>query len=140
MKRRVFRVSIIALLVISCSLLELINNKAEPINFATRIPFGVTSSALIPTSENIPGQFMDYLAQTGDTLPSVAAHFNTSEAALRAANPMIPLDATTLRPGSALKIPFIDLPGWGSSYKIIPDEYYVNGPLAIHFKTSEFVA
>ena len=146
MKKRVILVAMIPLLVVSCSLLELINNKAVPINFATRIPFGVTSSALIPTSanlptpENIPGQFLDYLAQTGDTLPSVAAHFNTTEAAMRAANPGIPLDATTLRPGSALKIPFIDLPSWGSSYKIIPDEYYVNGPLAIKFKTSEFIA
>ena len=65
MKKRVILVAMIPLLVVSCSLLELINNKAVPINFATRIPFGVTSSALIPSSanlptpENIPGQFLD---------------------------------------------------------------------------------
>ncbi len=134
LSKRVFQISIVALFMVSCSLMEQVNNKPVPIIFPTRIPFQVTASALIPTSANIPGQFLDYLAQTGDTLASVAAHFNTSEETIRVANPRIPLDATTLQPGSPMKIPFIDLPGWGSPYKIIPDEFYINGPLVYQFQ------
>jgi LasA protease len=41
----------------------------------------------------------------GDTLPALAAHFNTSVEKIRAANPEIPPIVTTLPPGMPMKIP-----------------------------------
>ncbi len=38
----------------------------------------------------VPGTLVDYTAQTGDTLPALASHFNTTESEIRAANPIIP--------------------------------------------------
>ena len=48
---------------------------------------------------------MDYIVQTGDNLPALAVHFNTSVQEIRSANPIIPDDATTLPPGMPMKIP-----------------------------------
>jgi len=87
-----------------------------------------------------PGQLVEYTAQTGDTLPSLAAHFNTSVDEIRAANPGIPLDATTMPPGMPMSIPIYYLPLWGSPYQIVPDSLYVNGPAAIDFDPIAFVS
>ena len=46
-----------------------------------------------------PGELVDYIVQTGDTLPALAARFNTSVAEIRAANPIIPENASSLPPG-----------------------------------------
>jgi hypothetical protein len=87
-----------------------------------------------------PGEMVDYLAQPGDTLPALAAHFNTSVEEIYTANPIIPADATTMPAGFPMKIPIYFQPLWGSSYQIIPDGYYVNGPAMLEFNTAEFVA
>jgi hypothetical protein len=87
-----------------------------------------------------PGELVDYTAQTGDTLPALASHFNTTATEIREANPQIPLDATTMPPGMPMKIPIYYLPFWGTSYQIIPDSLFVNGPSAIAFDTEAFVA
>src|SRR5215813_2001254 len=61
-----------------------------------------------PTSgrpEYKPGELVDYTAQTGDTLPALAVHFNTTVAEIMAANPIIPREATTMPPGFPMKIP-----------------------------------
>ncbi|NTW08734.1 MAG: LysM peptidoglycan-binding domain-containing protein, partial [Anaerolineaceae bacterium] len=87
-----------------------------------------------------PGELVDYLAQPGDTLPALAAHFNTSEDEIFSANPIIPADATTMPAGFPMKIPIYYQPLWGSSYQIIPDGYYVNGPASLEFNTAEFVS
>ncbi|HJS19721.1 MAG TPA: LysM domain-containing protein, partial [Anaerolineales bacterium] len=55
-----------------------------------------------PTSgrpEYPPGELVDYIAQSGDTLPALAKRFNTTEEEIRVANPIIPSDATTMPPG-----------------------------------------
>jgi hypothetical protein len=83
---------------------------------------------------------VDYLAQPGDTLPALAAHFNTTVDEIFAANPIIPSDATTMPAGFPMKIPIYYQPLWGSSYQIIPDGYYVNGPSSLEFNTTEFVS
>ncbi len=83
---------------------------------------------------------MDYTAQAGDTLPALAAHFNTSIAEIRNANPQIPADATTMPPGMPMKIPIYYLPFWGTRLQIIPDSLFVNGPSAIGFDTAAFVS
>ena len=96
-----------------------------------------------PTSERpkyAPGELVDYMAQNGDTLPALAARFNTSVEEIREANPIIPLDATTMPPGFPMKIPIYYLPLWGTAYQSIPDHAFVNGPAQIGFSTSAFVA
>ena len=86
-----------------------------------------------------PGELVDYTAQTGDTLPAIAAHFNTSVQEIRAANTFIPVDATTMPPGMPMKIPIYYQALWGSSYQIIPDSVFINGPSQVGFDTSAFV-
>jgi hypothetical protein len=96
-----------------------------------------------PTSERpsyAPGELVDYTAQNGDTLPALAARFNTTVEEIMAANPIIPVDATTMPPGFPMKIPIYYLPLWGTAYQSIPDHAFVNGPAQIGFSTSAFVA
>jgi hypothetical protein len=76
----------------------------------------------------------------GDTLPALAAHFNTTIDQIRQANPSIPADATTMPPGMPMKIPIYYLPLWGTAFKIMPDNLFVNGPSAIGFDAQAFVA
>ena len=87
-----------------------------------------------------PGELVDYIAQSGDTLPALAARFNTSILEIREANPNIPLDATTMPRGMPMKIPIYYLPFWGTRYQILPDSLFVNGPAATGFDTTDFVA
>lgn len=94
----------------------------------------------LPTRPPLPsGELVDYTAQTGDTLPALAARFRTTVGAIRAANPVIPLDATTMPPGMPMKIPIQYDPMWGSPYQILPDSLFVNGPAQIGFDAAEFV-
>jgi LasA protease len=87
-----------------------------------------------------PGELVDYLAQTGDTLPALAARFNTSVAEILEANPFIPADATTMPPGMPMKLPIYYRPFWGSQYQILPDSLFINGPAQVEFDTATFVA
>jgi len=87
-----------------------------------------------------PGELVDYVAQTGDTLPALAARFNTTVQEIRDANPGIPADATSMPPGMPMKIPIYYLPFWGTTFQILPDSQFVNGPAAIGFDTGAFVA
>jgi LasA protease len=86
-----------------------------------------------------PGQLVDYIAQMGDTVPALAAHFNTKTDEIMASNPIIPANVTTLPPGLPMKIPIYYQPLWGTSYKIIPDSLFVNGPAQVGFNTAQFV-
>lgn len=86
-----------------------------------------------------PGELVDYTAQTGDTLVSLAQRFNTTVEEILAANPFIPASATTMPPSMPMKIPIYYLPFWGSPYQIIPDSLFVNGPAQVDFNTQEFV-
>jgi LasA protease len=101
---------------------------------------GPTSTPFPKRPEYNPGELVDYIAQTGDTLPALAAHFNSSIDEIRAANPQIPLDATTMPPGMPMKIPIYYLPFWGISLQIMPDSQFINGPSADGFDTADFVA
>ena len=95
----------------------------------------------LPTREPyLPGELVDYIAQTGDTLPTLAVRFNTTEAEIRTANPIIPSDATLLPPGMPMKIPIYYLSLWGSPYQILPDELFVDGPSQVGFDSAAFIA
>ncbi len=87
-----------------------------------------------------PGELVDYIAQNGDTLPALAARFNTTVEQIRQANPIIPTDATTMPVGFPMKIPIYYLPLWGTAYQSIPDHAFINGPPQIGFSASAFVA
>ena len=87
-----------------------------------------------------PGELVDYTAQSGDTIPALAAHFNTSVEEIYAANPFIPRDAATMPPGMPMKIPIYYLPLWGNPFQIIPDQAFVYGPALVGFSTPAFVA
>ena len=82
---------------------------------------GLTPTPL-PTRQNFePGELVDYVAQSGDTLPGLAARFNTTVPEIMDANPLIPPDATTMPPGLPMRIPIYFRSLWGSSLKIIPN-------------------
>jgi hypothetical protein len=49
-----------------------------------------TAISLLDRPQYTPGELVDYAAQTGDTLPALAAHFNTTIAEIRTANPQCP--------------------------------------------------
>lgn len=86
-----------------------------------------------------PGELVPYVAQTGDTLTGLAARFNTTEMAIRTANPIIPEDATTMPPGMPMEIPIYYRPLWGTPYQILPDAAYVNGPAVGEFNSQAFI-
>src|SRR5262245_49066230 len=78
------------------------------INMATMITPLIPTAFHAPTSgrpEYAPGKLVDYTAQNGDTLFALAARFNTTTEEIMEANPIIPLDATTMPPGMPMKIP-----------------------------------
>ena len=86
-----------------------------------------------------PGELVEYTAQSGDTLPILAIHFNTTVDEILEANPIIPAEATTLPPGMPMQIPIYYKPFWGSPYQIIPDSLFINGPSQVSFDTQAFV-
>ncbi|MBE0700019.1 MAG: LysM peptidoglycan-binding domain-containing protein, partial [Anaerolineaceae bacterium] len=80
-----------------------------------------------------PGELVAYTAQTGDTLDALSARFNTSIKEIRTANPIIPDSATTMPAGMPMRIPIYYRPLWGSSFQILPDSLFINGPAQSQF-------
>lgn len=94
----------------------------------------------IPTREVFePGQLVDYTIQDGDNINALASRFNTTVKEILAANPVIPQTTTTLPPGMPVKIPIYYRPLWGSSYQILPNALFVNGPAQRSFDTVSYV-
>ncbi|MEE4195523.1 MAG: LysM peptidoglycan-binding domain-containing protein [Anaerolineae bacterium] len=87
-----------------------------------------------------PGELVQYQAQSGDTVPALAKHFNTSVEEIMAANPIIPADVTTLPEGLPMEIPIYYRPLWGSSLRILPDYAFVYSAYASDFDVVRFVA
>jgi hypothetical protein len=107
--------------------------------FAATPTLDVTSTPLPVREVYAPGTLVDYIAQDGDSLISVAAHFNTTEDEIRFVNPDIPANATTLPAGYPMQIPIYYKALWGSPFKILPNAYFVDGPKQIGFDTAAFV-
>lgn len=99
---------------------------AEFTPMPTRLPYG-------------PGELVNYTVQTGDTLPALAARFNTTVAEIRTANPIIPENASSLPPGMPMSIPIYYEALWGTPYQILPDSLFVNGPAQLDFDITTFV-
>ena len=109
------------------------------LNAPTQTP-GPTPTAEPTRPKFNPGELVDYVAQSGDTLPALAARFNTTLKEILQANPNIPVDATTMPPGMPMKIPVYYLSFWGTTFQILPDYLFVDGPAAVGFDTTAFVA
>jgi len=103
------------------------------------VPEGAVVAPMPPRPQYEPGALVLYTAQTGDTLPALAAHFNTSVAEILAANQVIPADATTMPPGLPMNIPIYYLPFWGTQFQIIPDSLFINGPAQVDFDAVAFI-
>ncbi len=113
----------------------------QPVEIATASVAGTPAATHIPYRPNYtPGQLVDYTAQPGDTLPALAAHFNTTVAEIMTANPIVPASATTMPPGMPMKIPIYYRSLWGNPYHMLPDSAFVDGPPQTGFNTSAFVA
>jgi LasA protease len=103
-------------------------------------PAGSTATAQVEIPEIKPGDLVDYAAQSGDTLPALAARFNSTVLGIRTANPQIPANATTLQPGMPIEIPIYTSPDWGTQIQIMPDSLFVNGPSVNGFDIETFVS
>ena len=113
---------------------------ALPISLVTALPTPLDLPTPLPTRPRYaPGELVDYIAQDGDTLPALAARFNTTVAEIMAANPIIPGDATTMPPGFPMKIPIYYRALWGTPFHSLPDHAFVNGPTVVGFNTTAFV-
>jgi LasA protease len=136
--RRLFSAFFLTAISISaCSPQPLTNPSQLVVPSPTPTLFPITPLPTRPVYQ--PGELVDYIAQTGDTLPALASHFNTSIEEILAANPIIPKDATTMPAGFPMKIPIYYQALWGSPYQIIPDNLFINGPSSINFNTASFV-
>ncbi|NMB88220.1 MAG: LysM peptidoglycan-binding domain-containing protein, partial [Chloroflexi bacterium] len=129
---------ILTLCLASCAPLPVVMDDGESFQ-PTEAVQEPTPTALATRPVYAPGELVDYTVQTGDTLPALAAHFNTTEKEIRQANPIIPKNVTTLPPGMPMSIPIYYHPLWGSSFQILPDGRFVNGPADEGFDTLKFV-
>lgn len=124
----------------ACSPAALATPTFNPEDAATVTPSPEATATPLPEREvYAPGTLVDYTAQDGDSLISVAAHFNTTEEEIRFVNPDIPKDVTTLPAGYPMQIPIYYKALWGSPFKILPNAYFVDGPKQIDFDTVAFV-
>ena len=130
-------VTLIALILSSCA------PSGSTINIQNMITPLAPTLVPAPTSGRPaynPGELVEYTAQGGDTIPALAARFNTTAAEIFEANPIIPREATTMPPGLPMQIPIYYLPLWGTDFKSTPYSAFVNGPAHVGFSTSAFVA
>ncbi|HEX2991952.1 MAG TPA: LysM domain-containing protein, partial [Anaerolineales bacterium] len=87
---------LIATLVTSCAP---VSTSPDLGNMITPIPPTPVPAPTSGRPNYAPGELVDYIAQSGDTLPALAKRFNTTEEEIREANSIIPADATTMPPG-----------------------------------------
>jgi LasA protease len=135
--KRIATLILFTILLVSCSTTP----SGEMVFTPTAVEHSVvsTSTQLPERPEYYPGQLVEYIAHSGDTLPALAARFNTTIDEIRQSNPNIPADATTMPPGMPMQIPIYYLPFWGTAYQILPDSQFVNGPSAVGFDVEGFV-
>jgi murein DD-endopeptidase MepM/ murein hydrolase activator NlpD len=86
-----------------------------------------------------PGELVPYVTRSGDTLPAIAAHFNTSVDEITQANPSLTQTSTTLPQGLQIQVPIYYLPLTGTPFQILPDSEVVYGPSGIDFDLREEV-
>jgi LasA protease len=138
--QRLFNVILIVMLFLTSCNLEVTYNNPNPTPTLSTVSPILAQTPLPTRTTYRPGELVDYIAQTGDTLPALAARFNTTLNEILEANPQIPREATTMPPSMPMKIPIYFLALWANPFQIIPDHAFVNGPTVIGFNTSAYVA
>jgi len=127
--RRLLWLALVPALLSSC-----LPSEAGDITPATAVSTPTSAVTPVPTRSPFPpGTIVDYAAQDGDTLPAIAAHFNTTVEEIVAENPELPPGATTLPPGFVLRVPAYYVPLTGRPLHLLPDSEVVNGPTAAGF-------
>lgn len=123
----------LSLILVGCG--QTSDSLMDPSSTSEVKPTATVEGTPLPTRPIIaPGELVDYVARSGDTLPALAAHFNTSEAEIREANPSLPASGvTTLPPGLPMRIPMYQLPLMGTPFHILPDSEVPYGPSALEF-------
>ena len=111
----------------------------EPVGEVSEISSEPVHTPFPTRPDYSPGELVDYIAKSGDTLPALASRFNTSVGEIMEANPIIPAGATTMPPGMPMLIPIYFAPFWGTPFGILPDSHFINGPAQVGFNTSDFV-
>lgn len=131
----------LALSMLLAGCVEASSPSLEPSPTLELAPTATVAGTPLPTRQVIgPGELVDYLARSGDTLPALASHFNTTEAEIRAANPALPESGvTTLPPGFPMKIPAYHLPLSGTTFQILPDSEVPYGPSAVDLDVRQAV-
>jgi LasA protease len=133
-------IMLITLLLSSCAPQVQATNLPTPQESITEQVTRVVTATPLPVRQVYdPGTLVDYTAQDGDTLISVAAHFNTTISEIRLDNPDMPALVTTLPAGFPMKIPIYYKALWGTPYQILPNSLFVDGPAQIGFDTAAFV-
>jgi LasA protease len=102
-------------------------------------PGGSTATPLPTRFLLEPGQIVEYVVQSGDLLPAVAARFNTTVEDIRKNNPDLPEKITTLVPDSILRVPAYLAPFTGTPFQMLPDSELVAGPTTSAFSGRTFV-
>lgn len=106
---------------------------SEPTRIAPS-PTNLPGATPFPTRTAFsPGELVPYTAHSGDTLPAVASHFNTTVEEIRRKNEGLPAQVTTLPPGFPLEIPTYHLPLTGTPFQILPNSEVPYGPTAVDF-------
>ena len=139
---KTFSFTISLFLVVSCNTLtpKEYSIPSSEIESSSNPSSVIITSTLLPTRTTFsPGELVNYTAQSGDSLPSLALRFNTSVDEILLANPQIPRDATTMPPGMPMKMPIYYLALWSNPFQIIPDHAFVDGPTSTGFNTAAFV-
>lgn len=105
-------------------------------------PSAATQLPLPPLQEMHQYDLVPYTAQSGDTLPVLAARFRTSSAAIAADNPHIPdlLEISTLPPGEQMLVRLAVEPFWDEPHWVLPDSLFVYGPAQIDFDTEAYLS
>lgn len=124
----------------ACVTPPLAEEEALPPSDGNEVEEGEATATPLPQRQAFtPGQLIDYTARSGDTLPGLASHFNTTIKEIHEANPIIPNDASTMPPGFPMKIPIYYQSLWGTPFQIIPDSEFVYGPAQIGFDPVAYV-
>lgn len=132
MRWRLLLAYVMPFVLLLCGCLPLAK-EAEQISHSQPEGSSAAATAAPSPTAPLPGELVDYLAQSGDTLPALAARFNTSIEQILRANPDIPPQVTTLPPGLPMQIPAYFLPLLGAPFRMVPDSELVYGPSMIDF-------
>lgn len=106
--------------------------------FATPITPTATPFTFVHATPFPPGGPLTYTVQGGDTVQTLAIHFNTTKEEILALNPGLPT-TTTLNPGDTLAMPAYWSALSGPAHKMVPDSALVYGPSEAAFDVAAFI-